>query len=69
MNFRVHVAASDKENYRILLYAAVFVFLDLTLCSQGLAILASHAGVFRGARFSSEKRAPLKTPAWEAIAV
>ena len=30
--------------------------------------LASHAGVFRGARFSSlyEKRAPLKTPAWEA---
>ena len=33
-------------------------------------IVASHAGVFRGARFSSlprdEKRAPLKTPAWEA---
>ena len=32
--------------------------------------LASHAGVFRGARFSSlpknEKRAPLKMPAWEA---
>ena len=32
--------------------------------------LASHAGVFRGARLSSlgrdEKRAPLKTPAWEA---
>ena len=36
--------------------------------------LASHAGVFRGARFSSlpthvrrdEKRAPLKTPLWEA---
>ena len=30
--------------------------------------LAPHAGVFRGARFSSlyEKRAPLKTPAWEA---
>ena len=34
--------------------------------------LASHAGVFRGARISSlpvgrdEKRAPLKTPAWEA---
>ena len=35
--------------------------------------LASHAGVFRGARFSSpsfvgrdEKQAPLKTPAWEA---
>ena len=33
--------------------------------------LASHAGVFRGARFSSlrgrdEKRTPLKTPAWEA---
>ena len=30
--------------------------------------LASNAGVFRGARFSSlyEKRAPLKTPAWEA---
>ena len=34
--------------------------------------VASHAGVFRRARFSSppterdEKRAPLKTPAWEA---
>ena len=30
--------------------------------------LASHAGVFRGDRFSSwdDKRAPLKTPAWEA---
>ena len=33
--------------------------------------LASHAGVFRGARFSflptnDEKRAPLKMPAWEA---
>ena len=31
--------------------------------------LASHAGVFRGARFSvgrDEKQAPLKTPAWEA---
>ena len=33
--------------------------------------VASHAGIFRGARFSSfvgrnEKRAPLKTPAWEA---
>ena len=32
--------------------------------------VASHAGVFRGARISSlpreEKRAPLKTPAWEA---
>ena len=39
---------------------------------DGALILASHAGVFRGARFSSllvgrdEKRAPLKTPAWEA---
>ena len=37
-------------------------------------MLASHAGVFRGVRFSSlptfvgreEIRAPLKTPAWEA---
>ena len=29
-----------------------------------LAVLASHAGVFR-----DEKRAPLKMPAWEAIAV
>ena len=32
--------------------------------------VASHAGIFRGARFSflgrDEKRAPLKTPAWEA---
>jgi len=38
---------------------------------QGLGALASLAGVFSGARFSSlgrdEKRAPLKTPAWEAI--
>ena len=40
------------------------------------AELASHAGVFREARFPSlptrmgreEKRAPLKKPAWEAIA-
>ena len=34
---------------------------------QGL--LASHAGVFRGSRFSSrrdKKRAQLETPAWEA---
>ena len=32
-------------------------------------IIASHASVFRGARFfvgRDEKRAPLKTPAWEA---
>ena len=31
-------------------------------------VVASHAGVFTGARFSSlpEKRASLKTPAWEA---
>ena len=33
-------------------------------------LLASHASVFRGARFSSlpreEIRAPLKTPPWEA---
>ena len=28
--------------------------------------LASHAGVFRRAHFWDEKRAPLKTPAWEA---
>ena len=43
-------------------------------------IVASHAGIFRGARFSSlptrrdemkvnEKRAPLKTPAWEATLI
>ena len=31
-----------------------------------LGALASHAGVFRGARISS-LRAPLKTPAWGAI--
>ena len=31
-------------------------------------VIASHAGVFRGARFMGrdERRAPLKTPAWEA---
>ena len=30
--------------------------------------MASHAGIFRGARLSSrdERRAPRKTPAWEA---
>ena len=28
-------------------------------------LIASHAGVFRGARLG-EKRTPLKTPAWEA---
>ena len=42
---------------------------------RAIVLLASHAGVFRGVRFSSlptkgrdERRAPLKTPAWEAIA-
>ena len=38
------------------------------LLKVGISI-ASHAGVFTGARISSlreEKRAPLKTPAWEA---
>ena len=44
-------------------FRPVLYFLD------GL-FLASHAGVFRGARFSSlgrdEKRASLTTPAWEA---
>ena len=36
--------------------------------STSAGTLASHAGVFRRARFSflDEKRAPLKTPAWEA---
>ena len=34
-------------------------------------VVASHAGVFREARFSSlsTKRAPLKTPVWEARVV
>ena len=33
-----------------------------------LSALASQTGVFRGAGLSSlEKRAPVKTPAWEAI--
>ena len=42
--------------------------------TSSVAKVASHAGVFRGVRFSSspvgrdERRAPLKTPAWEAIA-
>ena len=57
-----------------------FVFLalgDYQACSRlarSTIPVASHAGAFRGARFSSlspfvgrdEKRAPLKTPAWEA---
>ena len=35
------------------------------------SVIASHAGVFRGARFvgRDEKRVPLKTPAWEANSV
>ena len=33
-------------------------------------ILASHAGIFRGARVGREEtRAPLKMPAWEAILI
>ena len=42
--------------------------------TSSVAKVASHAGVFRGARLSSlptgedEKRTLLKTPAWEAIA-
>ena len=42
---------------------------DILKCCTFLLLLASHAGVFRGARLSSldERRAPLKMPAWEAI--
>ena len=42
--------------------------------TSSVAKVASHAGVFRGVRFSSspvgrdERRAPLKKPVWEAIA-
>ena len=38
---------------------------------RGPSVLASHAGVFRGARISwrEEIRAPLKPPAWEATSV
>ena len=35
-------------------------------CDGAQIRLASHAGVFRGARWRGEKRAPLKTSAWEA---
>ena len=49
--------------WRLRLSAKIWALLRLSV--------ASHAGIFRGARFSSfvgrnEKRAPLKTPAWEA---
>ena len=61
--------------------ANVFIFLVISFYASWkfllwLGNLASHAGVFRGARFSwrdeiikwrDEKRAPLKTPAWEDI--
>ena len=43
-----------------------------SICLLGVQVVASHAGVFRGARFfvgRDEKRAPLKTSAWEAIQV
>ena len=42
---------------------------DIFKCCTFLLLLASHAGVFRGACLSSldERRAPLKMPAWEAI--
>ena len=36
------------------------------MSGKSQTIIASHAGVFRGARFRDEKRAPLKTPVWEA---
>ena len=39
--------------------------LSLVYFSPAKFRLASHAGVFRGACFWDEKRAPLKTPAWE----
>ena len=47
------------------------ITLFCTLRSRSCTTVASHAGVFRGGRFSSllgrdEKRVPLKTPAWEA---
>ena len=35
---------------------------------KAVFFVASHAGVFRGARFlRDEQRAPLNTPAWEAM--
>ena len=42
---------------------------DILKCCTFLLLLASHAGVFRGACLSSldERRALLKTFAWEAI--
>ena len=53
------------------------VYLEVMLCvccfHPALLHIASHAGVFRGARIRirilgrEEIRAPLKTPAWEAI--
>ena len=42
--------------------------------NMAMGVLASHTGVFRGARLSSlptkkdGERAPLKTPTWEAMA-
>ena len=36
------------------------------MSGKSQTIIASHAGVFRGARFSSLPTAPLKTPVWEA---
>ena len=69
-----HVPSTRTTNSVLLILGSQYSLLHQTSPSALRAEtssryqLASHAGVFRGARFSSlyEKRAPLKTPAWEA---
>ena len=58
---------TDDLNWKLMSFSCKF--LNGWKNSHTPQCLASHAGVFRGARFSSgrdEKRAPLKTPGWEA---
>ena len=73
---KVYVAWKGKVLHDVIVGHQAYIHekIDLNFYQDELD-LASHAGVFRGARFSSlptkdegrdEKRAPLKTPAWEA---
>ena len=62
-----------SKNCFFTLLSAIFFRIPITRTffrfpSKVRVIVASHAGVFRGARISSLPtiRAPLKTPAWEA---
>ena len=67
-DFRRHFTLKTRlREQKLLTFKCFFVL----YCMPLYIYLASHTGLFRGARLSSfvrrdERRAPLKTPAWEA---